>query len=156
MFKKPKISILFVEQKNDYLSQMAEYFTNKLFPEMYEAYSAGPEHDIVDCEMISSMYQNGEDIRRQISKDFKDKSITCKGGDYDYIIYLDKSSFKEWSKKGYWRGKQILVTMKPRSEFNATDDLELHNEYVAVMNEVNLWVLENLCDPKKLDQLVSV
>ena len=61
----PKTKVLFVDQKNDFVSQLAEHFAREMFPSLYETYSAGPEKDIVDCEMISVMYQNGEDIRRK-------------------------------------------------------------------------------------------
>jgi protein-tyrosine-phosphatase len=68
-----KTRILFIDRKNDFVSQMAEHFAKNMFPSKYETYSAGPEKDIVDCEMISVLYQNGEDIRRNVSKEFKDR-----------------------------------------------------------------------------------
>lgn len=49
----------------------------------------------------------------------------------------------------------MLVPMRMRSEFTATDDLELHNEYVAVMEQVRDWVKENLKDSEKLLSMVS-
>ena len=45
--------------------------------------------------------------------------------------------------------------MRMRSEFTATDDLELYNEYVAVMEQVRTWVSENMKDPEKLSSMVS-
>lgn len=157
MFKKKetKVRVLFVDAKNDFSSQMAEYFTAKLFPDMYEAYSAGPEHDIVDCELISAMYQNGEDMRRQVSKDFKNEDYLRKDQEYDYVIFTEKSVFDEWAPKTPWKGKQILAPMRQRMEFEATDDLELYNEYVRSMNEVKAWVEENMSDPSKLASMVS-
>lgn len=153
--KDAKVRVMFVEQKNDYVSQVAEHFTNKLYPDLYEVYSAGPEHDIIDCDLISSMYQNGEDMRRQVSKDFKDRDFLREDEDYDYIIYLEKATFDEWAPRTPWKGKQILAPMRMRSEFTATDDLELYQEYVRVMNEVEAWVKENLADPSKLASMVS-
>ena len=157
MFKKKenKVRVLFVDAKNDFSSQVAEYFTSKLFPDMYEAYSAGPEHDIVDCELISAMYQNGEDMRRQVSKDFKDEDHLRKDQEYDYVIFTDEGVFEEWATKTPWKGKQILAPIRPRSEYTATDDLELYQEYVRTMEEVRAWVKENLSDLSKLASLVS-
>ena len=156
MFKKgKKVRVLFVEQKNDYVSQIAEHFTNQLYPGQYEAYSAGPEKDIIDCEMISSMYQCGEDIRRQVSKDFKDRDYLREDEEYDVVVFLEKATFDEWATKTPWQGKQLLAPMKMRSEFTATDDLELYHEYVAVMEQVRDWVKENLKDPEKLLSMVS-
>ena len=42
-----KMRVLFVDSKNNLSSQLAEYFVNELYPTKYEAYSAGPEHDII-------------------------------------------------------------------------------------------------------------
>ncbi len=157
MFKRKdnRVRVLFVDAKNDFSSQVAEYFTAKLFPELYEAYSAGPEHDIVDCELISAMYQNGEDMRRQVSKDFKDKDFLREDEDYDYVIFTDRQIFEEWSPRTPWKGKQILAPIRPRSEYTATDDLELYQEYVRTMEEVRDWVMGNMADPSKLASLVS-
>lgn len=158
MFKKkeskPKVRVLFVEQKNDFASQMAEYFARQLYDDSYELYSAGPEKDIMDCDMISSMYDSGEDIRRQISKDFKDRDFLREDEDYDFVIYMDKPTFDEWSGRTPWKGKQILAQVKQRSEFTATDDLELFHEYVASMNEVKEWVRVHLEDPESLKNMV--
>ena len=51
--------------------------------------------------------------------------------------------------------KQMLAAVKQRSEFTATDDAELFDEYVACMNEVKAWVEENLADPEKLKSMVT-
>lgn len=156
MFKKgKKVRVLFVEQKNDYVSQIAEHFANQLYPDQYEVYSAGPEKDIIDCEMISSMYQCGEDLRRQVSKDFKDRDYLREDEEYDIVVFLEKATYDEWASKTPWKGKQVLVPMRMRSEFTATDDLELYNEYVAVMEQVRDWVKENLKDSEKLLSMVS-
>ena len=72
--KENRVRVLFIDQKNDFASQMAEYFTTKFYSDRYEAFSAGPEPDIIDCELISAMYQNGEDMRRQVSKDFENET----------------------------------------------------------------------------------
>ncbi len=157
MFKKKeqKIRVLFVDAKNDFASQIAEYFTSKLYPDMYEVYSAGPEHDIIDCELISAMYQNGEDMRRQVSKDFKDRDYLREDEDYDLVIYTEKEVFDEWASRTPWQGKQILAPMRQRLDYRATDDLELYNEYVSSMEEVRSWVKENMADPDRLRSMVS-
>ena len=106
---KVKTRILFVEAKNDFASQMAEYFTRQLYDGMYDAYSAGPEKDIVDCDMITAMYESGEDIRRQISKDFKDRDFLREDEEYDVVVYMDRPTFEEWSGRTPWKGKQMLA-----------------------------------------------
>ncbi|MBE6520998.1 MAG: hypothetical protein IKH39_01815 [Candidatus Methanomethylophilaceae archaeon] len=157
MFKKKdtKLRVLFVDQKNDFVSQIAEYFANKLYPDVYEVYSAGPEKDFIDCELISAMYQNGEDLRRQVSKDFKDKDFLREDEEYDYVVFLEKSTFDEWASKTPWKGKQILAPMRTRQEYTATDDLELFQDYIRSMEEVRGWVKANMKDPETLKSLVS-
>lgn len=152
---KPKVRVLFVEKKNDFNSQMAEYYTRQMFDDLYEVYSAGPEKDIVDCDMISSMYVQGEDIRRQVSKDFKDRDHLRKDEDYDFVIYTDRPTFDEWKGRTPWGGKQILADLRQRSDFKATDDEELYEEYVRSMNEVREWVKANMADPDGLRAMVT-
>ena len=67
---------------------------------------------------------------------------------------MDKPTFDEWSGRTPWKGKQILAQVKQRSEFTATDDLELFHEYVASMNEVKEWVRVHLEDPESLKSMV--
>lgn len=150
-----RVRVLFVDQRNDFASQMAEYFTMKYFPERYEAYSAGPEPDIIDCELISAMYQNGEDMRRQVSKDFDNEDYLPKDGVYDFIIYTERETFDRLSGNPEWKGRQILAPMRQRLEYEATDDLELYEEYVRSMEEVRAWVRENMADPSKLPSMVT-
>ena len=51
-----KCSVLFVDSLNDLSSQLAEYYTRKFYPGLYDVYSAGPKHEIVDCDLLSVMY----------------------------------------------------------------------------------------------------
>ena len=150
-----KMRILFLDRKNDYVSQLAEYFTNQFYEGKYEVYSAGFEHDIIDCDLISVMYQNGEDMRRQVAKDLKNEELLPKDNYYEYVIYLEKPIFEEYAKKSPWQGKQILAPMITREEFTATDDAELYDDYVKVIEQVKAWVKENMKDPENLAKLVS-
>lgn len=150
-----KVRVLFIDQKNDYVSQIAEHFTKQLFSDLYEAYSAGPEKDFVDCELISSMYDVGEDMRTAVSKDFKDKDYLREDQDYDFVVFMQQSTFDEWKDKTPWKGKQIIAPMRMRSEYTATDDLELYQDYIRSMEEVREWVRANMKDPENLKSLVS-
>lgn len=157
MFKKSveKVRILFIDQKNEFVSQLAEYFTNQMFSDKYDVYSAGPEHDIIDCDLISVMYQTGEDMRRQVSKDFKDEDFLRRDQEYDIVVYLDKGVFDKWAPRTPWQGKQILAPMRTRAEYTATDDAELFDDYVKTIEEVKAWVKENVADPEHLKSLVT-
>ena len=147
--------LLFVDRKNNLSSQLAEYYTKQLFPEKYEVYSAGVVKDIVDCDLLSVMYCQGEDLRNQISKDFFDEEHLPKGEPYDYVIFTEKDVFDEYASKSPWQGKQIVAHMGTMDEFTATDDFELARDINAMAARVRAWVSENLDDPEKLKTLVS-
>lgn len=150
--KKPRI--LFVDKKNDFTSQVAEYYAKKFYGDRYEIYSAGPEHDFVDCELISVMYREGEDMRRQISKDFRDQENLPEDGEFDIVVYLQSGVFEEWASKTPWQGKQILCDFGIVSDFRATDDLELFSCYSDLVVKVRKWVEDNLSDYEKLKSTV--
>jgi len=101
------------------------------------------------------MYQNGEDMRRQVAKDLKNEELLPKDLVFDYVVYMERPIFDEYSKKSPWQGKQILAPMIAREDFTATDDAELYDDYVRVIEQVKAWVKENLKDPKNLAALVS-
>jgi len=153
--KEKKVRVLFIEEKNDLISQLAEYFTKKYFGSKYEAYSAGPKRDLVDCELISVMYQMGEDMRRQVSKDFKDRDYLRDDEDYDIVVFLGKGVFDEWAKRTPWQGKQVLCDLGYVVDFTATDDLELAECYSGLIDKMSVWVRENLADTEKLRSMIS-
>jgi len=150
-----KTILLFVDRKNDLSSQLAEYYTKQLYSGKYEVYSAGPEKDIIDCDLLSVMYCQGEDLRNQSSKDFFNQGKLPKDEPYDYVIYTEKDVFEEFASKSPWQGRQILAHMGTRQEFTATDDAELANDLLDMANRVRDWVKANLDDPEKLKAMVS-
>jgi protein-tyrosine-phosphatase len=152
--KKQKIRVLFVDENNDLASQIAEHFTRKYFGETYDVYSAGPKHDMIDCDLISVMYEKGEDMRRQISKDFKDQENLPADAVFDIVIYLSKDVFDEWSGRTPWKGRQILQDMGSRKDFTATDDLELVQCYSEYIGKVRKWVEDNMENAETLKSQV--
>ena len=149
-----RISVIFVDMKNDLQSQIAEHYTNKLFPKIYQSFSAGPEADTVDCDIIITMHERGEDIRRHRSKKFESEFLP-EGQDYDYVIYTHRSVFEEYASKTVWKGKQILADMGDRKDFKATDDKELADEMWEMALLIRDWVKDNMADPEQLKSLVS-
>ncbi len=150
-----KCSVLFVDSLNDLSSQLAEYYTRKFYPGLYDVYSAGPKHEIVDCDLLSVMYCNGEDLRDQVSKDFADERFLPKDNQFDIVVYTEKGVFDSLVHKSPWQGRQICAHMGCRDEFTATDDAELAEQLLAMADRVSAWVKENMDDPEKLRSLVS-
>ena len=153
--KERKVRVLFIDEKNDLTSQLAEYFAKEYFGNRYEVYSAGPKRDLVDCELISVMYQKGNDMRRQVSKDFRDRDRLRDDEDYDIVVFLRKSAFDEWAKRTPWQGKQMLCDLGSAEDFAATDDLELAKCYSDLIDKVSAWVRENMGDAEKLRSMIS-
>lgn len=149
-----RISVIFVDQKNELQSQLAEFYTNQLFPEIYQAFSAGPESDIVDCDMIISLFEDGQDIRRQRSKTF-DSEFLPEENNFDFVVYTHRSVFEEYADKTIWKGRQILAEMGTKEDFTATDDKELSEEYLEMAERIKQWVKDNMSDPENLKKLVS-
>jgi arsenate reductase len=149
-----RLRVLFVDQKNDSVSQIAEHFTRQLYGDRYEVYSAGPEHDIVDCDLIIAMYRSGEDIRRHVSKDFKNLELLREDEEYDLVIYLAAATFDEWAARTPWQGRQVLADMGSVRDFEFTDEAELFDAYDKLTARVREWVVGNMGDPDRLRTLV--
>lgn len=151
----PEVRVLFVDAMNDLSSQLAEYYCRQLFSNKYQMYSAGPKHDIIDCDLLSTMYTLGEDLRDQVSKDFSDDRFLPEDGQFDFVIYTDGTVFDKLAKKSPWQGKQIRAHLGRREEFTCSDDAELAEEMAAMADRVRKWVSDNMDDPEKLKSLVT-
>ena len=146
-----KIKILFVDEINDLASQIAEYFLNEIYGDVYEGYSAGPSWDFVDCELISVMYQQGYDIRKVNSKDFTVKQLP---GKLDYIAFLEQATYDRIKDIIPWDAPKFLKPFRKVKDFTATDDYELAQCYIEYIEEVKLWVIDTFKDPGNLKTLV--
>ena len=157
MFKrsvsKNKPRILFVDERNDLQSQIAEYFVNQFYGTLYDAYSAGPTSDCIDCELISVMYQLDYDIRTYTSMDFNHEDLPKS---YDYIIFLEKSTYDRVKDSMPWDAPMGLVDFGRKENFeDATDDLELFECYKRLIEKVRDWVSETFDDVSKVKALVA-
>ena len=151
--KDEKVKIMFLDEMNDLQSQVAEYFAKELYSDKYEIWSAGPKFDFIDCELISVMYQNGYDIRAWNAKDFKFKKMPQK---FDYLIFLEKATYDRIKDVVPYDAKQICVDFGRKENFeSATDDRELYDCYVKLIESVMAWVKTNLKDLANLENLVA-
>ena len=153
--KKPssKPTVLFVDGKNDLQSQIAEFFVKDMFGDVFDAFSAGPEKDCIDCELISVMYQLDYDIRDYKAKDFGDEELPKK---FDFIVFLEKETYDAYREKIPWDAPAVLLDFGRRNNFeDATDDLELYECYKALIEKVKAWVADTFCDVKKIGLMVA-
>lgn len=149
--KSDKIRIMFIDEMNELQSQIAEYFLNQLYGDVYEAYSAGPRFDYIDCELIASMYQNGHDIREYRAKDFRSKQMPLK---FDYLVFLEKDTYDRIKGEVPYDAPHIMYDFGNRKDMKANDDLELFNAYTEMINKVKDWIETEFKDPSHLLELV--
>lgn len=150
--KSSKIKILFVDERNDLQSQIAEYFMKEFYSDIYEIQSAGPTSDFIDCELVSVMYQNGYDIRRCTSKKFSRSDIMQK---IDYLVFLEGATYDRLKDDVPWEGPQLLKDFGRKGNFeSATDDKELYDCYLKLIESVRDWVEQTFADPEKLPGMV--
>ena len=152
MFKrsvsKNRTRILFVDEKNDLQSQIAEYFVREIFGDRYDVYSAGPSSDYIDCELISVMYQLSYDIRSSTSKDFNSETLP---ETFDAVIFLEGPTYERIKDFLPWDSPVLLHDFGRKENFeDATDDVELYECYKKLIEDVRTWVEQNLEDPSKL------
>ena len=157
MFKrsvsKNKPRILFVDEKNDLQSQIAEYFVREMYGDMYDVYSAGPSSDCIDCELISVMYQMNYDIRSCGSKDFNCEDLP---ETFDMVFFLEGATYDRIAKDIPWKVPSCLKDFGRKENFDqATDDMELYECYKRLIENVRTWVDENFDDPSKLKSMVA-
>jgi len=74
--------VLFICTHNSARSQIAEGFLNTLYPDRYEAYSAGTEPTVVNPYAVQVMKEVGIDISSHRSKGVKE--FLCM--DIDYVV----------------------------------------------------------------------
>lgn len=156
MFKKSKgpekVKILLIDEFNDLQSQVAEYFIREMYGDLYDAYSAGPKFNCIDCELISVMQQSGYDIRSWRSKDFRFKGIP---GKLDYLVFLEKTTYDRIKDAIPWDAPAIAEDFGRKENFDqATDDRELAECYRKFIEKVRVWVEGTFKDPEKLSSMV--
>jgi Protein-tyrosine-phosphatase len=144
-----KIRILFVDETNELQSQIAEFFLKELYGDVYEVCSAGAHFDHMDCELISSMYQIGYDIRQYRAKDFRSKQILK---EYDYLVFLQRETYDRIKDIAPYDCKKVMgKDFGTRKDLKATDDKELFEAYTQLVAQIKDWVQETFKDPSALE-----
>ena len=131
-----KRKVLFVDYKNELQSHIAESLLEKMHGDKFESYSAGPEYDYVDCDALVALRNQGHDLRQHMSKNFR----ALEKMSFDYIVILDEKSKEISPDKLPPHQKLIVRPFGGKGCFNATDDQELSECYVSLMQEIEAWI----------------
>lgn len=131
-----KKRVLFICTHNSARSQMAEAFLKKLFPEKFEAFSAGTEPGTLNPYVIKAMKETGIDISYNITKSVKE-FIKQK---FDYIVTVcDKA--KETCPFFPGGLNYIHQNFEDPSTFSGTNE-EIMEKVRKVRDEIKDWVEE--------------
>jgi len=144
-----RIKILFIDEMNSLQSQVAEHFLNEFYGNDYVAYSAGAKFDVIDCELISVMYQNGYDIRTSRAKDFRSKQMPLK---FDHLVFMEKATYDRIADIVPYDAPKSLKDFGSKGDLKATDDVVLYDAYTELINRVRNWVEETFADPERFKE----
>ncbi len=129
----PKKKVLFICTHNSARSQMAEGILRALYPERYEAYSAGTEPSGIDPHAVQVMEEIGIDISRQRAKsiqEFRDEM-------FDYVVTVCDRA-KEICP--FFPGRKIILRRFPDPSQLKGSEMEILEGFREIRDEIMAWV----------------
>ncbi len=132
-----KKRVLFICTHNSARSQMAEGILRALYPERYDAYSAGVEPSEVDPHAVTVMEEMGIDISQYRAKSIQE----FRNEFFDYVVTVCDQA-KE-SCPFFPRGKIIHKSFSDPSQFKGTEE-EILSEFRKVRDEIRDWIASTL------------
>jgi arsenate reductase len=128
--------VLFVCTNNSARSQIAEGFLNTLYPDRYEAYSAGTEPTVVNPYAIQVMKEVGIDISSHRSKGVRE--FLCM--DIDYVITV--CDYARQTCPLFTGGKEVIHKgFEDPAAFNGGEDDKLA-VFRRLRDEILSWIKE--------------
>ena len=131
-----KKRVLFICTHNSARSQMAEAFLNELFPDKFEAFSAGTEPGTLNSYAVEAMKETGIDISPNTTKSVKE-FIRQR---FDYIVTVCDRA-KEICPFFPGGLNYIHQNFEDPSTFTGSHD-EIMEKVRKVRNEIKNWVEE--------------
>jgi arsenate reductase len=131
-----KKKVLFICTHNSNRSQMAEGFLRALYPDRYEAFSAGTKPSHVSPDAITVMREACVDITQHRSKsldEFRDE-------EFDYVVTVCDSA-KETCPFFPATGAQLHNRFDNPWDFKGTED-EVLDQFRRVRDEIREWIQE--------------
>ena len=131
-----KKRVLFICTHNSARSQMAEAFLNSLFPDSYEAYSAGTQPGRLNPYVVKAMKEVGIDISGNLTKSV----FEFKGHGFDYVITVCDQA-KETCP--YFPGARQYIhrNFEDPSTFRGSDE-EIMEKVRKTRDEIKNWIIE--------------
>lgn len=133
----PKKKVLFVCTHNASRSQMAEAFLADLYPDRFEARSAGTHPTVINPYVVRAMAEIGIDLSQARPKDvsgFLDEPL-------DYVVTLCDSA-AETCPVFQGQGVRMHRVFANPAEFTGTDE-EIMRQVREVRDDIGAWVEEH-------------
>jgi arsenate reductase len=145
-----KKKVLFICTHNSARSQMAEAFIKSLFPEKYDAYSAGTEPGNLNQYAVEAMKEIGIDIsgsRIKSVKEFLNQT-------FDYVVTVcDKA--KESCPFFPGGVTYIHKNFEDPSGFTGSHD-EIMQKIRSVRDDIMNWIIENFSNNPSIQENFSL
>jgi arsenate reductase (thioredoxin) len=131
-----KKKVLFICTHNSARSQMAEALLNNLYPDRYQAFSAGTTPGIIDPLVVFVMSEMGIDMGRHWSK-----GLDCfQNETFDYVITVCDNAketcpyFPDGNKQQH---KSFAEPSRLEGDFKEAAD-----KYRLIRDEIRAWVIK--------------
>lgn len=128
-----KKKVLFICTHNSARSQMAEGVLRALYPERYEAYSAGTDPLEVNPHAVKVMEEIGIDISRHRAKsirEFKDEM-------FDYVVTVCDQAKESCP---FFPGKKVIHRSFPVPSLRTGTEEEIVEGFREVRDEIMVWI----------------
>lgn len=128
-----KKKVLFICSHNSARSQMAEGVLRALYPERYEAYSAGTDPLKVNPHAVKVMEEIGIDISRHRAKsiqEFKDEL-------FDYVVTVCEQAKESCP---FFPGKKVIHRSFPVPPMGKGREEDIIEAFREIRDEIVAWV----------------
>lgn len=129
--------VLFLCTQNSARSQMAEALLNNMYPDRYEAFSAGTHPSKVNPYAVEAMRRLGIDISNHRSKSIEE----FKDHEFDYVITVCDNARENCP---YFPGKMVIHQSFPDPASKKGTDHEILAEFIKVRDQIKEWIEKKL------------
>jgi len=140
-----KKKVLFICTHNSARSQMAEGILRALYPERYEAYSAGTDPLEVNPHAVKVMEEIGIDISRHRAKsiqEFRDEL-------FDYVVTVCDQAKESCP---FFPGRKVIHKSFPVPSLRTGTEDEIVEGFREVRDELILWITNAFKDEELREQ----